>query len=123
MFIERSNTTASATQDSTIESSVGWVAELMTGSIAVTLCILAVAFVGFAMLRGTLPIKRGMFVALGAFVLLAAPVVATGFTSLWQSQSVVSYAPETFVSEDLGPREDLPPSDYDPYAGVSLRSD
>lgn len=94
----------------------------MTGSVAVTLCVIAIAFFGFAMLTGRVPIRRGLFTALGAFILLAAPIIATGFAQVWQGQNSVSYAPEVVPDENLQPREDLGPSDYDPYAGASIRS-
>ncbi len=94
----------------------------MTGSLAVTICVIAVAFVGFAMLTGRMPIRRGLMTAIGAFVLLAAPIVASGLSQLWQSQSSVVYAPETTENGDLQPGEDSEPSQYDPYAGASLNS-
>ena len=123
MHIARSSATQSDATGTSLESAVSWIADLMTGSIAISLCVIAVAFLGFTMLTGRVPIRRGLFIALGAFILLAAPIIATGFAQIWQGQNAVSYAPEAIADSDLGPREDLPPSDYDPYAGASIRGD
>ena len=61
-----------------IESSVGWMENVLFGQVALTLCVLAVAFIGALMLTGRLPVKRGMMVVIGCFVLLGAPLIAAG---------------------------------------------
>lgn len=122
MFIARSSASHSSTASPALEGSVNWLSDLMTGSIAVTLCVIAVAFVGFAMLTGRMPIRRGLLTAIGAFVLLAAPIVASGLAQIWQSQSSVVYAPDIDADSNMKPRDELDPSSYDPYAGASLNS-
>lgn len=61
-----------------IESSLGWMETVLFGQVALTLCVLAVALIGALMLTGRLPVKRGMMVVIGCFVLLGAPLVAAG---------------------------------------------
>ena len=61
-----------------VESSLGWIETVLFGQIAVTLCVLAVAFIGLLMLTGRMPVKRGMMVVIGCFVLLGAPIIAAG---------------------------------------------
>lgn len=122
MHIVRSSPSVDIPGDA-LQGSVDWIVDLLTGSVAVMLCVLAVVFVGFAMLTGRLPISRGIMATLGAFILLAAPIVAEGLSLFWQNRSSVNYAPEVPTDPSLQPRENLEPSDYDPYAGASLRGD
>jgi len=85
--------------------------------------VLAVAFVGALMLAGRLPLREGLRVALGCFVLLGAPVIAAGFVGFGQEDEVVALPPIASETEAESPRGNLPPADYDPYAGASLRRD
>lgn len=101
---------------------LGWITGTLLGSASLALCILAVAFVGFSMLTGRLSIKLGLRVVLGCFILLSAPFIASAFLQLpLQSNNVPPPEPLSVAAEN--PREDLPPADYDPYAGASLRRD
>lgn len=109
-----------AGSESAFSGAIGWINGLLLGSLAVGLCILAVAFVGFLMFGGQLPVRRGMRVIVGCFVLLGAPVIATGLAGLWQVEG--SSAPTPAI-EEVQPRDELPPAKYDPYAGASLRRD
>jgi type IV secretion system protein VirB2 len=98
-----------------------WIEGLLLGEVAVMLCVLAVACIGGLMLAGRLPLRGGMRVVVGCFVLLGAPVIATGFV---QGGSRVAQAP-TSPSPVPVPietaRPDLPPANFDPYAGASLQ--
>ena len=99
---------------------VGWLTGTMLGAIAITLCILAVASVGAMMFTGRLPIRRGAQVVLGCFILLGAPVIASALFDLG-GPVAGAQAEAPNVDESAKPREDLPPAEYDPYAGASLR--
>ena len=82
--------------------------------------MIAVALVGFAALGGRLPVRMGARAALGCFVVLGAPVIASAL--MWQGEepsSQVVYQAEIVASEPARP--ELPPADYDPYSGASLR--
>lgn len=106
------------------ESSVDWISDMLLGSVAIGICVLAVAAIGLMMLTGRLPVRKGMRVVLGCFVLLGAPVIAAAFSTGWSSlpePAPVVITPERIERPD--PRADLPPAQYDPYAGASLRSD
>ena len=96
---------------------------LLDGPLVTTLCVIAVALVGFAALSGRLPVRMGMRAVLGCFVLLGAPAIASAL--MWQgreaSPQVVYEAPSTIAAEPARP--ELPPSVYDPYSGASLRRD
>lgn len=104
---------------SPVEGSVGWISDQLLSGVAVTLCVLAVAFVGLLMLTGRVPVRRGFGVALGCFVLLGAPVIASGLMErVSVGDSAVAVAPE-YSGPD--PRRDLERKEPDPYGGASLR--
>jgi type IV secretory pathway VirB2 component (pilin) len=104
---------------SALAASVDWINGVLLGGLATGLCVLAVSLVGVLMLLGQMPIRHGLRVILGCFVLLGAPVIAAGLAGAWQSASPAAPEPMVFIPEDS--REALPPADYDPYAGASLR--
>lgn len=105
-----------------IEAAVEWITSAVLGSVAMTLCVLAVAYAGFLMVSGRLHIRQGLRVVLGCFILLGAPVIANAFLNFSQEGHQQSSQPPFAALED-DPRENLPPADYDPYAGASLRRD
>ncbi|MEP5937338.1 MAG: TrbC/VirB2 family protein [Erythrobacter sp.] len=110
--------------DPSVQSSLDWISGMLMGEIAIAVSVVGVAIVGFIMLTGRLPLRRGVQVIIGCFVLLGAPALAASFTEFWQG-SVVDAQPLTYSTEAeaIAPREDLPPAQYDPYAGASLRND
>lgn len=67
---------------SPLGEAVGWMGQTLFGTLAVTLCVLAVAALGFMMLSGRMPLRRGIEVVIGSFILLGAPAIAAAFTSL-----------------------------------------
>ncbi|MDN3647273.1 TrbC/VirB2 family protein [Pontixanthobacter aestiaquae] len=106
-----------------VANAVNWITDTMLGSVAISLCVLAVAYVGLMMLTGHLSARVALRVILGCFVLLGAPVLASALMGLISQETA---APQAYVASpntELGPREELPPADYDPYAGASHRSD
>ena len=99
-----------------------WVTGTLLGSLAVTLCVLAIAFVGLMLMSGRLAVRDGARVMLGCFVLLGAPLIAAGLRGVADEASA-SVAMEPLVIEPAPAAPPLPPSTYDPYAGASLRRD
>ncbi len=109
---------------SSLQSSVDWITGTLIGDIAISVSIVGVAIVGFIMLTGRLPLRRGVQVIIGCFVLLGAPAIAAAFTGFWHGNASELARQSHRTDPDLAaPREDLPPAQYDPYAGASLRSD
>ena len=107
---------------SPIGNAAQWLSGTLLGSVAVTLCILAIALVGLLMLGGRLPIKHGLRTIIGCFVIFGAPVIAGALTLTGKEIAGPSSLPILAAErEDL--RDDLPQSNYDPYAGASLRRD
>jgi len=110
-----------AANEGSVPAAIAWLNGTLLGTVATGLAIMAVAFIGFTMLSGRLAIRDGIRVIIGCFVLFGASYVASSLSALayggTRTQTIV--APPT----DLAPRAELPPADYDPYAGASLRND
>lgn len=106
---------ASASQQP-IANSVSWIADTLLGELAISLCVVAVALVGFSMLTGRLSLRRGARVVLGCFILLGAPVLAANLTGLAQDSGPPSAVVFDVYGDTLGPREELAPAVFDPDA-------
>lgn len=106
-----------------MEAGANWLVMLMTGSLALGLCVLAIAVIGLLMLGGRLPVRNGFRVVLGCFVLLGAPAIAAAFVMVGQEVGQPPASIEPPPRNLANPRKDLPPSAFDPYAGASLRQD
>lgn len=96
-----------------------WLTALLAGTAATTLCVIAVALLGLWMLSGRMPIRRGAEVILGCFLLLGATTIALGLRGVGDGL-MESREPVPLVIERAAPPP-LPPANYDPYAGASLR--
>ena len=105
-----------------LSDAAGWLAVLVTGELALILCTLAVAFIGFVTLQGRLELRRGAAVVLGCFVLLGAPAIASAFLRIGQAASGTNGYAEV-KDRELTDRPIVPPANYDPYAGASMRDD
>ncbi len=104
-----------------VASSVNWISSTLLGEVAVTLCVIAIAFVGFSMLTGRISLRRGGQVILGCFILLGAPLIANTMLGAMGSNEDSGMGRADTVVYETQPREELPPADYNPYAGASLR--
>jgi hypothetical protein len=57
---------------------VEWLTGTLLGSVAVSLCVIAIAFVGLRMMTGHLAARDGLRVVIACFVLLGAATIAAG---------------------------------------------
>jgi type IV secretory pathway VirB2 component (pilin) len=102
MAFESSASLFEAPLGSPLGDAVAWLNQLMFGTLAVTLCVIAVATVGFLMLSGRLPVRQGLRVVVGCFILLGAPIIASTFTSAISAPSRATGSPfEPPTSSDL----------------------
>ena len=69
----------------------GWVTGTLFGTLATVLCVLAVAFVGLALMSGRLALRDALRVAIGCFVLLGASTIAAGLRTM--ADEAVSSSP------------------------------
>jgi len=98
-----------------------WLNGMLLGTVATTLCIIAIAFVGFMLMSGRIAVREAIRVALGCFILLGAPAIALGLQTLAGDAAQSSMKGVPSVST-VPPVQNLPPANYDPYAGASLQT-
>lgn len=99
-----------------------WLTGTLFGTLAVSLCIIAVAIVGLLLMTGRLAVREGLLVAMGCFVLLGAPAIAAGLQGVARETAQPPPPQQPVIAATPVPPP-LPPSNYDPYAGASLRTD
>lgn len=101
-------------------SAANWLTEVLGGTAATAVCVIAVATLGMMMLSGRISLRRGLQVVLGCFLLLGASTVSAQLQQLARGTGDVA-APAAQVIEIESKPKPLPPANYDPYAGASLR--
>ncbi|WP_082209327.1 TrbC/VirB2 family protein [Novosphingobium sp. B-7] len=98
-----------------------WLQEVLSGSLATALGIVAISLVGLSLFQGRLPLKHVAFVALGVFLLLGAPMISAGIVgSLPPALPAITnttVAPAPAIPQN---RPTLSPNPFDPYAGASV---
>jgi len=97
-----------------------WMRGVLGGSVATSLCVIAIAFLGFLLLTGRLRVRRSAEVVLGCFLLLGAGMLAAQLLAIGVASSPAAPA-EPLVQHEAKPASAPPPANYDPYAGASLR--
>lgn len=101
-------------------AAVHWLEGTLLGTIALTVAIIAVAWVGVMMLSGRVNLRHGATVIGGCFILFGATSIVAGI------QATVSGAAgegALIAEADPAPAIVIPPREVnsDPYAGASLR--
>lgn len=109
-----------ASQGAVFGSAADWISATLLGSVAISLCVIAVACIGLLLMTGRLAIRHAVRVVLGCFVLLGAPVIAIGLRGAADEISSSTSAREPVVMPTPAPPP-LPQSTFDPYAGASLQ--
>jgi type IV secretory pathway VirB2 component (pilin) len=106
---------------SALVAAVTWLQGTLLGTIATTVAIVAVSWVGMLMLMGRLEIRRGLTVIAGGFVLFGASAIAGGIQSfVGRGEAEIAYVPPP-----AAPPPPVPPPlprNPDPYAGASMPS-
>ncbi|MEQ1499254.1 MAG: TrbC/VirB2 family protein [Novosphingobium sp.] len=97
-----------------------WIAALITGPVGTALAVIAVAWFGFAVLGGRLPLRRGGVLVMGCFILFAAPALANSLMALARNSSSGGLPVEPKRMDISPPPAPATPPVYDPYAGASL---
>lgn len=67
-----------APASSPLGAAAEWLTGTLLGSVAVSLCVIAIAFVGLRMMTGHLAARDGLRVVIACFVLLGAATIAAG---------------------------------------------
>lgn len=103
-----------------IGHAVDWWAALLSGSFATSIAVLALAGLGFAMLRGEVSLRRGIRVVVGCFILCGAPTIAQGLMA-----AASGHAADRAQNEPAAiripppPKAQSEPNPFDPYAGAA----
>jgi type IV secretory pathway VirB2 component (pilin) len=100
---------------------VQWLQATMTGTVATTIAVLAVAGVGALMLTGRLDWRRGVTVVLGCFVLFGAANIVAGIRGGLSGEEIAARSPPLppvpIIVVPRATTEPLP--SFDPYAGAA----
>jgi type IV secretion system protein VirB2 len=106
---------------SVIGGAISWVSDLLFGPLATAIAIIAIAWIGFAMLSGRIDIRRGLCVVFGCFLLFGARGIAEGLRSATTSEGIAldSSVPPPPVYAKPAPAANSA-NGYDPYAGASV---
>lgn len=98
-----------------------WLQEVLSGSLATALGIVAISLVGLSLFQGRLRLKRTAFVVLGIFLFLGAPMISAGIIGnldqVVPANTDTTVAPPPAIPHN---RPALSPNPFDPYAGASV---
>ena len=96
-----------------------WVGSLLTGSLALAIATLAIAAIGFMMLRGRAPVGRAGRIILGCFVLFSAPVIASGLVGLQRDRQLDGPADASVAQLPAYQPTIAGMEEKDPFAGAA----
>ena len=104
---------------SPLVAAVAWLQGTLLGTIATTLAIVAVSWVGMLMLAGRLEIRRGLTTILGCFILFGASAIAGGIqTFVGRGGEEMAWVPPPVAPPVQPP---MPAARHaDPYAGAAM---
>ena len=112
---------------SPILAAVTWVQGALLGTVATAIATIAIAALGFMMLTGRLPVRRGMTAILGCFILFGAASMArtirSGLVDLAGSAEppvVYATAPPPRPLPLPPPPAPKPQPPADPFAGAAV---
>lgn len=102
-------------------TAANWLQQVVAGNAAMLLGVIAVAVLGLGMFNGQLPVRRGLVVVAGCFLLFGAPSIGRALLGLPNAEPKEVAASE---GEPVPKPVSLPavPIDRDPYAGAGLVS-
>ncbi len=95
-----------------------WVEGVLLGPLGTSLAVIAVAWVGFAMLNGQLSTRRAVQVVLGIFILFGSPLIVREVVGSVRGAAGSDRAGPSLKAQPLPP-SNMPPN-YDPYAGAAV---
>ncbi len=106
--------------EGSIAAAVRWIESMLMGSFATSIAILAIAIVGFGMLWGRFDLRSAGRIALGAFILFGAPLIAHQMASSLRGgeASAPDYAQQASIPAAPDVPKNAPAND--PYAGASV---
>ena len=120
-FVSIYGSLADPSGSSALVAAVQWLEGTLLGTIATTIAVIAVSWVGLMMLAGRVDIRRGLTVIAGCFILFGASSIVAGIQSAIRSGDRLALVPPTEMAPPLAPPPAGPvPANRDPYAGASV---
>ncbi|MGN6820889.1 MAG: TrbC/VirB2 family protein [Sphingomonas sp.] len=113
----------SAAGSSALVAAVSWLQDVLLGSVATSVAVIAVAAIGFGMLTGRINIRHGATVVFGCFILFGASAIVSGLRYAATGAGDYDSAPPVVVAPappPPRPQSTAAPVPYDPYAGASV---
>ena len=107
---------------SALDAWVRWLEAGLLGSVATSVAILAVAWLGLMLLQGRLHARRGLTTIVGAFVLFGAAQIATGLRFLGNDRAIAEsrpVSPAELVVPTASKETNSSNVGFDPYAGAA----
>jgi type IV secretory pathway VirB2 component (pilin) len=109
---------------SVLVAAISWLQDVLLGTVATSIAVIAIAAIGFGMLTGRVNIRHGATVVLGCFILFGASTIvnglryAAGGVGVYNSPPVIVTEPSSQSPPRIQPTR--APAPYDPYAGASV---
>ena len=103
-----------------VVAALDWLQGTLLGTVATSVAVIAVAWVGLMMLAGRASVRHGLNVIAGCFILFGAATIAAGIRASVAGAGPVAEAvppPPPAPPPALPPP---PPANSDPYAGASV---
>lgn len=114
----------SSAGSSVFVAAISWLQDLLLGTVATSIAVIAIAAIGFGMLTGRVNIRHGATVVLGCFILFGASTIVNGLRYAASGVGGDTAPPVVVVAPPPSPPPHVQPSGvpapYDPYAGASV---
>jgi len=109
---------------SVLVAAISWLQDLLLGTVATSIAVIAIAAIGFGMLTGRVNIRHGATVVLGCFILFGASTIVSGLRYAASGVGGDTAPPVVVVAPPPPPPPHVQssgvPAPYDPYAGASV---
>jgi type IV secretory pathway VirB2 component (pilin) len=115
------NLDPSVPQSNALVAATDWVQSTLTGTLATTVAVIAVACFGLMLLSGRLPKRRGAQLILGCFIVFGASSIAAGMMAVVSPANTAEPPIELAVTQPTpATPQPVAARNYDPYAGAAL---
>jgi type IV secretory pathway VirB2 component (pilin) len=104
---------------SALLAAVQWVEGVLQGSVGTAVAVVAVVWLGFAMLNGQAPPRQAVRVVLGMFILFGAPMIVREIAGAVRGGGEVTPL-ATVGGQAALPSAPPTPPPFDPYAGAAV---
>lgn len=105
---------------SVIVAAMNWLQGTLLGTVATSIAVIAIAWVGLMLLTGRVDVRHGFTVFLGCFILFGAALISAGIRgALEGGTDAAAYVPPP-PPLPAAPAPAPPPTNADPYAGAAV---